>query len=89
LNAVDRDLQAVYDAAGRVTPAGVQRLVDALQWYRDGANNTFEIVEGFNKDAHNTSSLERVRGCFDLAAASVAELKWHLDLDHIDIGEVT
>ena len=85
---MDSDLQLVYDAAGRITPAGVRHLVDALQWYRDGVNITFNTVEGYRRDAAKTTSLERINGCFDLAASGVAELKWRLDLDHVDLDEL-
>jgi hypothetical protein len=86
---MDTDLQQIYDAAGRITPAGVRRLVDALQWYRDGVRLAFVTVEGYRADAAKTTSLDRINGCFDLSASAVAELQWRLDLDHIDVGEVT
>jgi len=86
---MDTDLQQVYDAAGRVTPAGVRRLVDALQWYRDGVRLTFNLSEGYRADAAKTTSLDRINGCFDLSCSAIAELNWRLDLDHVDIGEVT
>jgi len=85
----DVDLSDVHANAGRVTPAGVQVLVDALQRYRHLTRNAIEAADAETVRGQETTSVYRLKDHLAAVAVILGELQLNLDLDHLDLGALT
>jgi hypothetical protein len=85
----DPDLEDIYASAGRVTPAGVQHLVDSLQRYRTLTRDAIEAADAETVRGHETTSVYRLKDHLSAVAVILGELQLQLDLDHLDLGALT
>jgi hypothetical protein len=85
----DPDLEAVYLGADKIGATGVQQLCNALQSYRSLVRQAVDYCDQLADEAARTGSMLRLRECAAAMNTRLAELQWRLDLDHIDLNELT
>jgi len=85
----DPDLEQVWQHAGSVTAAGVQRLVTELQKYRSAVRHAFDFVDAQAARSQETTSIYRLRDHISAINIHLAQVQLELDLDHVDVADLS
>jgi hypothetical protein len=85
----DPDLAAVRLKAEAVNIEGIYALVDRLMNYRRLVRQAFDYVDAQARQSEGTTSIYRLKDHIGAINSRLSELQWSLDLDHVDIAELT